>query len=364
MYAKDPYKVPAAGFILVDNLSKLIEDGSIRLDENFSTNLFQSSEKAGKEQLEAKELKREQGRKRLENKLAAQSNTIEKSGNATNRYSIFLETELKKIQTKYNGIKEFIDKLLHQEKDEMLAYLKREEEILNLEKECEKQTERKSKVLNLQQQQRKQLAELQIFLRKVLKYQDFVGCELLINIEKLEQKIEVAILGADEIHLRMVYQHYQRMRNVSLFQTKIEQNLENSQQQLQEVVKNSFKIQWKLDTLKVQVMSITTFTCTRIHLSTFHLSTQILFLVIETKTLAHRITFSIRIEITILQIQRNKQLAEPSQGTRPMPGQDYFKGAGAHHATNNYHDNEFSKRCWSRRPNSAVFWQNSCYRNQ
>ncbi|EFO15647.1 hypothetical protein LOAG_12862 [Loa loa] len=329
MYSKNPYEVPAAGFILVDNLSKLIMDSDTRLDQNVTENLFNSNEMIKEGQFITKEIKREQRRKMLQSKLVAQSNMFEKSEGSTSQCSVYLQTELKQVQTTYVKITELISELLHKEWDEMLIYMKREEEILKLEKECEQQKGLKGKVLNLQQQQRKQLAELRILLRKVLKYQDIVGCELLINIEKLEHKSDIAKFKTDQIYLREAYRHHQRMRRVTLFQTKIKQNLENLQKQMQETIRNSCRVQWTLDTLKPQVERNRRFS----------------------------------------QVQRSKGLAESVQGTKPISGQTHWRGGGAKqnfHATANKHshyDNGFQQQHWRRQSNNGIFWRNNCNGN-
>lgn len=263
MYTKNPYDVPAAGFILVDNLSKLIADNGTYLGQDISEKLFNLSKN---EQSQAKEIRMQHKFKMLENKLAEQFNISGKIEDPTNLCNIYMQTESKQIQSTYTRITELIKELLHEERDEMLAYMKREEEISNLEKECEQQQSvPKEKLQSLKRQQSKQLGELQIFLHKVLKYQDIVGNELLINIEKLEHRTKT--FEGNAIFWRKTYYDHQRMQRITLFQTKIEQNLENLQNQMEKMMKDSSKIEWKLNTLKSQVIPIIIFACTVWHSS-------------------------------------------------------------------------------------------------
>lgn len=249
---------PAAGFLLVDNLSKMIADSDVCLKQNFAENLLK---KIKEEQSQEKQTRREQRWKMLESKLAAEMNISEKSEDSTNQRTVYLQTKLKQIQATYTRIKELVNKLLHEERNEMLAYMKRKEEVLNLEKECEQQKALQEKVLSLQERQRKQLADLRGFLRKFLKYQDIVRCELLINVEKLEQRLETMKFENSEIHLRNICRYHQRMLRVTLFQNKIEQNLESLEKQMQETTRNSCRMQRKLETLRSQVITTSVFTC-------------------------------------------------------------------------------------------------------
>ncbi|OZC09216.1 hypothetical protein X798_03760 [Onchocerca flexuosa] len=247
MYWQNPHEVPAVGFILVDKLSKLIADSNTRLEENFTEKLFKTTEKV-EEQNQAKEIKQQ----KQKNRQAAQSNTSEKSVVSTSPHDS--QTMLEQIQTKYTRITELINKLLHEEQDEMLVFIKHDKEIMNLEKECGEQMELKKKVKDLQQRQRKHLGELRIFLLKVLKYQDIVQCELLLNIEKVEQTSEIGMVETKAvIYSRETNYHHQRMRCITLFQTKIAQNLENLQKQMEETTRNGCKVQRKLDTLRSQI---------------------------------------------------------------------------------------------------------------
>uniref|UniRef100_A0A1I8ECD2 Uncharacterized protein n=1 Tax=Wuchereria bancrofti TaxID=6293 RepID=A0A1I8ECD2_WUCBA len=312
MYSKNPYKVPAAGFLLVDNLSKMIADSDVCLEQNFAENLLK---KIKEKQSQEKQTRREQRWKMLESKLAAEMNISEKSEDSTNQRTVYLQTKLKQIQATYTRIKELVNKLLHEERNEMLAYIKRKEEVLNLEKECEQQKALQEKVLSLQERQRKQLADLRGFLRKFLKYQDIVRCELLINVEKLEQRLETMKFENSEIHLRNICRYHQRMLRVTLFQNKIEQNLESLEKQMQETTRNSCRMQRKLEALRSQV-------------------------------------------------QQKKQLVKPVQETRPISGQTYWRGGGAqrnfHAAANRQfpYSDEFQRHHWRRRSNSEVLWKN------
>nr|CDQ00696.1 Bm10967, isoform b [Brugia malayi] len=308
MYSKNPQKVPAAGFLLVDNLSKMIADSDVCLKQNFAENLLK---KIKEEQSQEKQTRREQRWKMLESKLAAEMNISEKSEDSTNQRTVYLQTKLKQIQATYTRIKELVNKLLHEERNEMLAYMKRKEEVLNLEKECEQQKALQEKVLSLQERQRKQLADLRGFLRKFLKYQDIVRCELLINVEKLEQRLETMKFENSEIHLRNICRYHQRMLRVTLFQNKIEQNLESLEKQMQETTRNSCRMQRKLETLRSQ-------------------------------------------------LQQKKQLVKPIQEIRPISGQTYCRSGGAqrnfHVAANRqfHYGDEFQRHHWRRRSNSEV----------
>ncbi|CAG9533479.1 unnamed protein product [Cercopithifilaria johnstoni] len=308
IYIKNPYEVPAAGFLLVNNLSKLIANNGTRLELNFTEKLLKE------EEFQAKEIKKQKRQKMMEKRLE-QLNMFKKSDSSTSQYRTYLETELKKIQKAYTRITELINELLNEERNEIIGYMKREEEISNLEMQPEKeQMVLKGKLFTLQQYQKKQLNELQLFLLKVLKYQDIVQCELLININKLEERLQVVSSETNVICVQKAYYDYYRISRITMFQNKIEQNLENLKKQMEETIRDACKTQWKLNTLKSQV-------------------------------------------------QQNKLW------TRPVLVQTCWRGGNSVHdfyATTNrrpFCSNGFQQQHWRRRPNSAVFWRNDFNKN-
>lgn len=253
MYTKNPYEVPAAGFILVDNLSELIEDSPTRLRPDFAENLLKMVT-----DFKMKEMKKQQRQKMREKKLE-KLNLFKKPRGSTSQYNIYFETELKQIQETYSRITELISDFLDEERNEMLGYMKRQKEISNLGKECEQQTMWKRKLFILQQRQKKQLDELQFFLRSVLKHQDVVRYELLTNAEKLEDRLQVVLSGTNAFSLHVVCYDYYRIGRIKMYQTKIEKNLKNIRRRMEDTIRDACKTQWKLDGLKLQVIFITIF---------------------------------------------------------------------------------------------------------
>uniref|UniRef100_A0A0R3RQW6 Death domain-containing protein n=1 Tax=Elaeophora elaphi TaxID=1147741 RepID=A0A0R3RQW6_9BILA len=250
LYMRKTYDAPAPGFILVDNLVNLVEDDSTHLVLKFDLVSLcdQQYRVYQQEKLEKKKL--------LEKKFVEHLNLYHKSDDITDQYRAYLEKSLAGIWEKYNRIKKFISELLHEQLEEMSDYMKRQEALMDLQKECEQQMAFRRELLTLEGYHKKQLDEIRLFFRGILNCQNVVQYELLINIGNLEERLLTARSGAEMTCTRILCYDYHRVTRITMFLTKIEENLTNLKKTIKAIIRHGYETLQELNTLKSKVQRI------------------------------------------------------------------------------------------------------------
>lgn len=240
MYSKNQRDVPAAGYLLVDELSKLIADNGTNLGESIPEKLLRTNFKREKPV---------QQKKLLKQQFASLGNAPEKRIKSHRNYQF--QVMLKDTQEKYAKITNMIEGLLRNERNEMLSYMERNEQILMQQKQCKEDAVWKGKLEGIEKVQRQQLEDLRQFMSKVLKYQDVAKCELWLNVEKLEQGLELIKREDDS---RGIAYNYYRLQRVTEFQVKIIEHLEMLEEHMKTLIRYGCGIQSKLNSLSTEVM--------------------------------------------------------------------------------------------------------------